>query len=114
VVSAETRAKLSVVNSGERSGNWTGDDASYRSVHSYLCRHFPKAGICEECGQEASRTEYALIHGRPMSRGRSDYRELCRPCHMRYDFTGRVFSEEWRAKISASQLRRHRELGNTR
>ena len=52
-----------------------------------VCENYPKAGVCEECGQPA-RTEYAVIHGRSPSRDRDDYLELCRKCHMRYDLSG--------------------------
>jgi len=63
---------------------WKGDDAGYRALHTYLQKHSPKTGVCEECGA-AGTTDYALIKGRVYSRERSDYRELCRGCHMIYD-----------------------------
>jgi hypothetical protein len=66
---------------------YKGDGASYRAIHTYLSKHFPKSGICEECG-EVKPTDYALIHGREYSRDRADYRELCRRCHVFYDETG--------------------------
>ena len=31
--------------------------------HTFLSKHFPKSGVCDECGA-AKRTEYALIKGR--------------------------------------------------
>ena len=64
-----------------------GDQAGYRAIHTYLRKHFPKAGACEECGKEG-RTDYALIRGREYSRKREDYRELCRRCHVLYDELG--------------------------
>lgn len=100
VVSAETRARLSVALSGDKQGGWKGDDASYRALHGYICAHHPKTGTCEECGQAAERTQYALIHGRTYSRNRSDYRELCSPCHVRYDRGGKRLSADARAKVS--------------
>ena len=66
---------------------WKGDDVGYRSLHTYLSKHYPKTGICDECGKVA-RTDYALIKGREHSRDRADYRELCRKCHMVYDRLG--------------------------
>lgn len=63
---------------------WKGDEAGYRAVHTYLSKHFPKTGVCDECGISAT-TDHALIEGRSYSRDRSDYRELCRRCHMLYD-----------------------------
>ena len=67
---------------------WKGNEASYHVKHSSLRYHFPKSGVCEECGATAGRTEYALIHGREYSRHREDYRELCQPCHRSYDSGG--------------------------
>lgn len=88
IVSAQTRARISAaVGSGAQRPNWKGDNASYRAIHSYLSRHFPKTGICEECGA-MKRTSYALIHGREYSRDRDDYREMCHKCHMGYDMAG--------------------------
>ena len=72
-----------------------GEEASYRAIHTYLSKHFPKSGICEECG-EAKPTDYALIKGREYSRDRTDYRELCRRCHVFYDETG--YCSYWKNK----------------
>jgi hypothetical protein len=63
---------------------WKGDDVGYRAVHTYLQKHFPKTGVCDECG-ETRKTDYALIKGRQYSRERADYRELCKRCHNEYD-----------------------------
>jgi hypothetical protein len=65
---------------------WKGDEAGYRALHTYVSKHFPKAGTCDQCGQ-AKQTEYALIHGREYSRDRNDYREMCKRCHNAYDLT---------------------------
>ena len=64
---------------------WKGDAVGYRAIHTYLQRHFPKTGTCDECGAASARTEYALIQGRAYSRDRADYRELCKRCHNEYD-----------------------------
>lgn len=76
-----------------------GDEVGYRAIHTYLSKHFPKTGICDECG-EMKRTEYALIKGREYSRNREDYRELCKLCHNRYDQTG---GSRWRGVTTARQ-----------
>lgn len=57
---------------------------SYNTVHAYLNMHYPKTGICSQCGA-ASATDYALIHGHEYTRDIEDYHELCRRCHMHYD-----------------------------
>ena len=58
---------------------------SFHAIHKWLRRHFPKAGVCEECGAEGP-TDYAFKkHPEPHTRDRDDYRELCRHCHMVFD-----------------------------
>ena len=79
---------------------WRGDDASYGAIHTYLRKHFPKSGVCEECGK-AGETDYALIKGRSYSRNREDYRELCRQCHVNYDEIG---GSRWRGIDTARKL----------
>jgi hypothetical protein len=60
------------------------------SVHRYLARHYPKAGLCEECGREREPGEPAFAyafqrHPEPYTVRRQDYRELCPRCHGRVD-----------------------------
>ena len=61
-----------------------GDDASYFVKHIWLNQHYPKTGVCAECGYQGQ-TDRALIHGREYTRDPADYRELCHRCHMAYD-----------------------------
>lgn len=85
IVSDETRARLRATSRrGENAPGWKGDQATYRTIHSYLANNYQKSGVCEEC-QRRKRTEWALIEGREYSRNRDDYRELCRKCHAIYD-----------------------------
>lgn len=105
-VTAATRAKLSEGQRGSKGNNWQGDNVGYSGLHKYLRTHYPKTGICDECGKHAPRTDYALIKGRTYSRNREDYRELCHACHMRYDLGERTFSPEALARISAGSKRR--------
>jgi hypothetical protein len=60
------------------------------AIHQYLNRHFPKKGVCEECGREC-KTDYAFrFHPQSYTRDRRDYRELCRSCHFKADDEHRV------------------------
>ena len=111
-VSAATRAKISAAVSGEKSGHWKGDSASYRRMHTVVCESYPKVGICEECGQPAH-TEYALIHGRVPSRTRSDYMELCRKCHMHYDLSGERGPRAKLAWVQVEEIRRLAAAGRS-
>ncbi len=81
----------------DRAPWFKGDAVGYRAVHTYLSKHFPKSGTCDEC-HEAKRTDYALIKGREYSRNREDYRELCRRCHIVYDGIG---GSRWRGAATA-------------
>ena len=91
--SPETRAKMKAAWKDKprpwlrkpRPSIWK-DDPSGGTLHQYVKRHFPKAGVCEACGEQ-SKTDYAFLrHPEPYTRSRSDYSELCRSCHMRHDF----------------------------
>lgn len=81
------RARLSAAQSGARASGWKGSSAGYRAIHSWMAMHYPKLGMCGECG-EWDRTEYAVIHGRTFSRNPADWLELCIPCHKLYDLGG--------------------------
>lgn len=109
--------------------NWKGDDASSESIHQWLNRHHPKKGACSDCGKEG-KTEYANLKGHKWTRNIDDYRELCRACHLSFDWKGvpktpqqrqrmrqaklgKPRSEETKAKISAGvrrSLERRRAL----
>ena len=84
---------------GQNHHGWRGDAVSYRALHTYLSSHYPKTGVCEECGGSGSRTEYALIKGREYTRNREDYRELCKRCHNVYDEVG---GSRWRKAVSSN------------
>jgi hypothetical protein len=105
---------VSAAKIGDKNGGWKGDKAGYHALHDWLRQHYPKARVCDECGRPDGRTEFALIHGRTYSRNRDDYRELCCPCHRRYDLGGKTLSPERVAKAAAGRRRRYeldREAG---
>src|SRR5215469_10822630 len=85
---------------GENHGAWTGDKGAYHTIHAWLRKHYPKTGICDECGEKGRHTEFALTHGRAYSRNREDYRELCKRCHNRYDEVG---GSRWRGTPEAAR-----------
>jgi hypothetical protein len=106
--SPEARAAISRAKQGEqaadRNSAWKGDSASEWAIHKWIRKHYPPTGTCEECGEAPepttfmqggkiitrSGTEYAFLrHPDPYTRDRSDYRELCRPCHWELDTSNR-------------------------
>lgn len=76
-----------------------GDQTGYRAIHTWLNKHFPKRGVCDECGHGVL-TDYALIHGQEHGKHRDRYRELCRRCHNAYDEVG---GSRWRGYVSAEK-----------
>ena len=101
---AKLRAALKAKTTGPLHCRWKGDAASYRSLHRWLNRHYPKTGICERCGMTRY-TEYAnlkvkWIDRKQYRRDRMDYAELCILCHHEQD--GRRRSEATGRFISSS------------
>jgi DNA-binding XRE family transcriptional regulator len=84
---------------GAANPRWA-DEPSYVTVHKYLACRYPKTGVCENC-QKARVTEFALRHGRVLSRERADYLELCCSCHRHYDGG----ENHYRAKLTWAQVR---------
>lgn len=95
----ETKAKISVAKSGRRTSlrgenhyGWKGDDAGYMACHNWLRRTYPRLGVCEDCDakvgtSKGSGTQYAYIGNleRGYERDREKYRQLCVPCHRKFD-----------------------------
>ena len=78
------KQRASVV-SGNKHGNWKGDQASYVAKHEWMVLHFGKPEFCEACGtEEAKRFEWANISGQYL-RDREDWLRLCTSCHRKYD-----------------------------
>ena len=97
--------RLRAAIGGENNRLWKGDDASYSAIHHFLIRNFPKAKICDQC-REPAKTQYAVIHGRPYSRKREDYRELCPTCHAKYDQGGERNPQARLTEIQVQEIRR--------
>ena len=71
----------------------------YLSIHKWIRDNYGKASKCEHCNTtSAKRYDWGLIENYEYSRDRSVFMELCRSCHVKYDFT-----KERSDKISKSQ-----------
>ena len=55
------------------------------AAHKWLAQHYPKTGVCEECGWPEETQWAYLHHPAPYTLARGDYRELCRSCHAAFD-----------------------------
>lgn len=63
----------------------TAKDREYNTIHQRNLRRWPKTGVCENCG-EKRKTQWSNISGEYRPDDKDDWRELCSPCHKRYDY----------------------------
>jgi hypothetical protein len=61
------------------------EGASVRAIHITLNNNHDKAGQCELCAKQRKTDLAFMLHPRPYTRDRRDYRELCRSCHKKLD-----------------------------
>lgn len=100
IISIETRKKISKANTGKvvsqsavdkvtgtNNGMWK-ELVGYTQAHRWARKHYSKSGICEECKQ-VKKTELANISQQYLKE-LSDWRELCRSCHIQFDRNNRL------------------------
>ncbi len=68
---------------GENNTHWRGDDACYSALHDRLYRMFGTPSLCDWCGRDEGRFEWANLTGHYADI--TDYARLCVTCHRRYD-----------------------------
>ena len=56
----------------------------YSTLHKWINKMFPRSNRCDLCGTTEKPTQYASI-GHVYTRNRSDWLELCPPCHYTFD-----------------------------
>ncbi|MEI6186943.1 MAG: hypothetical protein WCP46_00375 [Alphaproteobacteria bacterium] len=72
----------------------------YSALHKWLRENYPKKNICSHCGTTTAKVyDWALLQGCEYSKDITCFTELCRSCHVKYDFT-----KERSEKISLSQI----------
>ena len=97
--SEETRKKISLskkgnspawnkgllgFGSGEKHGNWKGDNVGYPALHIWVKRHLGKPRECVYCWESIKPIQWASVsHG--AKRDLEDYISLCISCHANYD-----------------------------
>jgi len=87
IVTEEMRKNISEKQKGEKHCNWKGEKVSYRTLHNWIVKHYGKANHCEHCGKlDAKVYDWANISGE-YKRDISDYIQLCRKCHCKFDET---------------------------
>ena len=86
--------------SAEKNGQWKGNDASYGVIHSWMAKKYGKPKQCESCGiTTAACFDWANISGRYL-RDRTDWKRLCRRCHMKEDGRAEANSRKMRGDRS--------------
>jgi hypothetical protein len=68
----------------------------YNNVHKWNLRNWQKTSICEFCLVNI-KTEWANKTGEYLKGVRSDWLELCKQCHVKYDVERR-HSDGWTAR----------------
>jgi hypothetical protein len=62
------------------------DMKHYQKIHQWLRRNLTKTGVCSNCNQK-TRTDWSLIQGYTYEKNPEYFKELCKSCHIKYDFT---------------------------
>lgn len=82
-------------NLGSNNGQWKGDQVSYGALHDYIREHLPKPHLCSTCGLKPPK-DVANISCRYL-RDLSDWKWLCRKCHMESDGRLAIFKNSSRS-----------------
>jgi hypothetical protein len=79
--------KLAIkVAMNKRKWNYSG---GYHAIHKWLARKYGKAYKCEnkDCFKKSNDYEWALLKGKKIEYKRENFIQLCKSCHIKYDFT---------------------------
>ena len=84
----EHRRKIGDSLRGELNPSWKGENAAYRSIHSWVVRNWGKAYLCQVCDKNNACFEgydWANLDHK-YSRNRNDWMMMCRSCHLKHDY----------------------------
>lgn len=73
--------------SGKRHHLWKGNAVSYRGMHAWVVRKLGQPSTCTKCGRtglKGREIQWANISGK-YKRVISDWKRMCRNCHMKMD-----------------------------
>jgi hypothetical protein len=74
-----------IAKKGSERYNWKGEDAGYSSKHKWIVREYGRATKCEHCGKTGGLIDWANV-SKQYQRSREDYKQLCRKCHIAFDY----------------------------
>jgi hypothetical protein len=83
----------------KNNGQWKGNKVGYGAIHDYIKRRFPRPTHCSKC-IKIGKVDLANVSGK-YKRDLSDWKWLCRSCHMRSDGRGQpdVFQDRKRCNL---------------
>jgi uncharacterized protein (DUF1330 family) len=82
-ITPEAIQKIRLTKLADKNPNWKGDDAGYSTIQEWVGRNLPKPTACQICGRSPPH-DAENISGKYL-RDLSDWRWLCRRCHMLSD-----------------------------
>lgn len=83
--SLPTRTAAKRDQRGSKNHMWKGNDASYAAFHYRQKNMFGKARHCEICGKDDDGGHYDWANLTGQYSDPSDYKQMCRSCHWKYD-----------------------------
>lgn len=72
----------------EESPNWKADKVGNEGLHKWLKQHLPKPDLCQDCNIKSA-YDLANITG-VYTRDFSNWKYLCRGCHMKLDYANGI------------------------
>ncbi len=88
IFTEDHKQKISQAMQGENHRLWKGDEVSYKTLHQWVQRYKGVANKCQNCGSEQN-VEWAN-KSRQYKRDTSDWIQLCKKCHWKYDNLSRA------------------------
>ena len=90
--SSETKSKMSYDRTGEKNSAWKGGAVKYRALHMWVVKRLGKAKCCEICKldkiPEGKKRYFQWANiSKIYKRDLLDWKQLCIPCHKKYDST---------------------------
>ncbi len=81
----------------------------YTRIHKWLKKRYGNARKCQsrKCPKETWRFEWAKIKGKKYDKKRSNFKQLCRDCHIKYDYMKKneyVRLNSWVTKVQKTFL----------
>lgn len=85
---------------GENHPMWKGDSVGYFALHSWVIRRLGSPQECSKCHTTTSKKfEWANI-SREYKRDLTDWKRLCKECHLKYD---EVLKKGWETRHALSR-----------